>query len=477
LTSIGKYVTLRSTHFFFKEGETVKKQRLCSWMYVALMACCISFIASGSASGAGFALIEQSVSGLGNAYAGGAASAEDASTIFYNPAGMVLLGKNQLIFGAHVVMPTVEFHNEGSTHVLQGATGIPLSGDNGGDGGVTKVIPNFYYSRKISDRFAVGLGINAPFGLATEYDDYWVGRYHAIESDLLSVNINPSIAYRITNYLSFGVGVSAQYLKAKLTNAIDFGTLDAVGALGLPPHALGLVPQLADGFAEIEGDSWGFGYNAGLMLELGKNTRIGAAYRSRIEHTLKGDADFSHVPAGLHAYPVFKDTDAEADITVPDSFSLSAFHQFNPHWMVMADFTWTNWQLFDKLAVDFDNPYQPNSTTTENWQDSYRASLGVTFVPDNNWIFRAGTAYDTSAVADKEHRTPRIPDGDRIWAALGLGYRVSKVVSFDAGYAHLFINDPQIDQDPTGENAIRGGLKGTFDADIDIISAQLNITF
>jgi long-chain fatty acid transport protein len=464
LTSLEKYVTLRGKHFFFKEGEAVKNQRLGCRMYVVLMVFCIFLMVSGSAFGAGFALVEQSVSGLGNAYSGGAASAEDATTIFFNPAGMTRLNSNQFIMGAHVVIPTVEFHNEGSTHV----SGAPLTGDNGGDAGVTKLIPNFYYSRKLSDRFAVGLGINAPFGLATEYDDDWVGRYHAIESDLMSININPAIAYKVTDKLSIGAGVSAQYIDVKLTNAVDFGTIGFFA--GVP----GLLPQANDGSVELEGNSWGFGFNLGLLYEFTKNTRVGVAYRSAIDQDLDGEADFKKVPAALR--PTFRDDDVSADITFPDSLSVSFFHQFNPQWMVMADFTWTDWRHFKDLVVEFDDNLPP-SITTENWQDSYRTSVGVTYVPNDTWKFRAGTAYDTSAVEDKEHRTPRIPDSDRLWAALGFGYQVSKAVSLDMGYAHLFINDPEIDKSATGEDQLRGALKGTFDADIDIISAQLNITF
>lgn len=444
---------------------------------IMLSAVFILFIFTGSSSGAGFALIEQSVSGMGNAFAGGTASAEDATTIFFNPAGLTRLEDKQIIIGAHIIIPSVKFENEGSTHVLQGLTGVPLIGGNGGEGGVTKLVPNFYYSRKLSERFSIGIGINSPFGLATEYDRDWVGRYHAVESDVLSVNINPTIAYKVTDRLSIGAGFSAQYLKAKLSSAIDFGTLDQIGALGLPPGALGLVPQMSDGFCEVEGDSWGWGYNLGILYELNKYTRAGAAYRSRIEHDVDGDGNFSDVPAGLQTVPVFTDTGAEAEITLPDSLSVSLFHQFSPQWMIMADFTWTNWRLFDELKIDFDNPNQPSSVTTENWQDSYRYSLGLTFIPEDDLTLRAGTAYDTSAVPDKEHRTPRIPDGDRLWIALGAGYKFSKLFSFDIAYAHLFVNDPQIDKDPVGEDAVRGGLKGTFDTHIDIVSAQLTLRF
>lgn len=434
-------------------------------------------ISAGSAMGSGFALIEQSVSGLGNAFAGGSAGADDATTIFYNPAGMTRLDGQQVAAGVHVIIPAAKFNNEGSTHVLQPVTRVPLLGGNGGDGGVSKGIPNLYHSVKLSPRLALGLGVNAPFGLATDYESGWVGRYHALKSDVLSVNLNPSVAYKLTDQLSAGVGINVQYYKAKLSNAVDFGTLDALGKLGLPAGALHLTPQLSDGFANMEGDSWGVGYNMGLLYEFTKSTRVGVAYRSRIEHTIKGDAEFSNVPAGLNPVPVFKNTGAKADITVPDSLSVSVFHKISPEWMIMADFTWTNWSLFKELRVKFDNPNQPDSVTSEQWQDSYRYSLGLSYAPNNAWTFRTGVAYDTSAVADKQHRTPRVPDCDRFWVAAGAGYRISKVVSFDIGYAHLFVRDAEVNKTPTGEDAVRGGLVGTFDTYINIISAQLNMRF
>jgi len=443
----------------------MKKGLLYSWGKALLITLILVLVSAGSVFASGFALIEQSMSGLGNAYSGGAASAEDASTIFYNPAGMTLLNGRQLILGTHIIMPSVKFHNEGSTHV----TGQPLSGGNGGDGGVTKPVPNLYYSRKVTDKFSVGVGINAPFGLATDYDKDWVGRYHAVESDVLTVNINPSVAYKINDNLSFGAGFNVQYIKAKLSNAVDFGLI------GYGKHIPGLFPQANDGFAELEGDSWGIGYNLGLLYEFSKNTRAGIAYRSRIEHTLEGDVDFSNVPDLLKG--AFKDGGIKADLTTPDNLSISLYHQINPQWAVMADFTWTNWSLFKKLAVEFDNAALPDSVTTEKWQDNYRYSLGVTYTPCCNWILRAGTAYDTTAVESAKYRTPRIPDGDRIWAALGAGYRLSDMVSFDIGYAHLFVNDPEINKKATGEDLSKGALKGTFDAAIDIVSAQVTLRF
>lgn len=435
-------------------------------------------VSAGLASAAGFALIEQSVSGLGNAYAGGAAIAEDPSTVFFNPAGMTRLPGGQLTAGGNIISPSAKFRNEGSTHLLQGATGVPLSGNNGGDGGETALTPNVYITKRLNDRFTVGIGINAPFGLATDYNDTWVGRYHALRSDMMTININPSIAYRVNERLSIGAGVSVQYIKANLSNALDFGTLDAAGLLGLPKGALHLVPQMSDAIAKMEGDDWGLGYNLGLLFELNRNTRMGLAYRSRVKHTLSGTVDFSGVPAPLAG--VFKHDTITADITLPDTLSASIAHQITPEWTIMGDVTWTDWSLFNELRVNFDSPQlapRPSVTTT-NWKDSYRYSIGATYAPQGKFTYRTGIAYDQTPIRNAQLRTPRIPDGNRIWTALGLGYKASEKVSVDLGYAHLFVNDPKIAKSLTNpEDATRGGLTGSFDAHVNILSAQVTVRF
>jgi len=440
----------------------------------------LGFLALASpAYSAGFALIEQSASGLGNAYAGGAAVAEDATTVFFNPAGLTRIKGQQAVLGAHLIVPQAEFSNEGSTHV----TGQPLSGGDGGDGGKAGVAPIFYYASQLGNGWAVGLGVNAPFGLATEYDDGWVGRYHALRSEVKTVNINPSVAYRLNDHLSLGAGVSAQYFQAELSNAIDFGTIAFQQSGGL----LG-VPQGMDGTAELEADSWGFGYNLGALYEFDENSRVGLAYRSQVRQDLEGDADFI-VPSSVSSLPIvgpgvaatFADTDVSGDLVLPESVSLSGYHSIGSKWAVMADVTWTNWSRFDELRIKFDQNANgitlSDSVTTEDWEDSWRYSVGVAYNPSENWLLRAGAAYDVEPIPDTEHRTPRIPGDDRIWAAFGVGYRLNDRFSFDIGYAHLFVDDPEIDKDPNGEDAPRGGLKGTYDASVDIVGVQVAYNF
>jgi len=256
------------------------KFRLCP--VASLTIACLLFFAC-NAMGSGFAIIEQSASCAGYAYAGAAAVAHDASTIYFNPAGMSLLSGNELQVGAHYIIPKAEFKNRGSTTVL----GTPLSGD-GSDGGETALVPNLYFLYSISERWKAGIGITAPYGLTTEYDNGWVGRYHALKSNLTTLDINPSVAYKINDQWSLGLGVSFQRAEAELTNAVDWGTALVVRGLAPPSASQGL-----DGTAKVEGDDWRAGANVGLIFAPLAGTRLGLQYRSKIDHTLEGDATFN----------------------------------------------------------------------------------------------------------------------------------------------------------------------------------------
>ncbi|MGD8703633.1 MAG: outer membrane protein transport protein, partial [Desulfosarcina sp.] len=253
-------------------------------LLLSVMGACVLVIA-GSAMGAGFAIIEQSAASAGYAYAGAAAVAEDASTIFFNPAGMSLQSGNELQIGGHYIIPKAEFKNQGSNNGLPPPLSGPLLGGNGGDAGEAALVPNLFYMHDFSDKWKAGIGITAPFGLVTEYDNGWVGRYYALKSDLATLNINPSVAYKINDQWSLGVGISFQRVEAELTQAIDWGT--ALVSQGLAPPTLS---QNLDGTAKIEGDDWGFGANVGLIFEPRPGTRLGLHYRSQIDHTLEGDA-------------------------------------------------------------------------------------------------------------------------------------------------------------------------------------------
>lgn len=449
------------------------------------------FATASSAFCSGFALIEQSASGLGSAYSGGAAVAEDATTVFTNPAAMVLLKGQQVSGALHYISPSATYSNE----TAKNAAGSSYSGGNGGDAGIAKVLPNLYYVTKLNNDLAVGLGLNVPFGLATKYDKTWVGRYHAVNSDMMTININPSAAYRINDKFSVGAGVSAQYMEAELSNMVDFGlsAYSKLAAAGQMTQANALAAAgaisnpRADIYGDLKGHSWAYGYNLGVLYTPSESTRFGVAYRSQIKHSLKGDATFTQQdPAYLTALGLAASASATfagqgitGDITLPASASVSAFHRFNPSWAVTGDISWTQWSSFNKLTINFDGALAATpSVTTEDWRDTWRYSLGATYNPVEQLTLRTGIAFDMTPVPDSEHRTPRIPDNDRFWIAVGTGYKFSELISMDLGYAHLFVADSKINKSATTtEDAGRGTLAGNFSTSVNILSTQINIRF
>jgi len=286
-----------------------------------------------------FALNEQSVSGLGVAYAGGAAQASDVSTIFFNPAGIALLHEGEFQLGAQGVIPQANFTNDGSRYKLPNTpfNNLPLSGGNGGDGGVAHVLPNVYLSQPIfrSAQYGdltVGIGLSVPFGLETDYTPGWVGRYFALRTKLTTYDIQPTIAYRVFDRLSLGASLDIQYASARLTEAIDFGLAGAealgqfeqalpalLAARGVPVPAIpavvnatrraynnaGFVPGGRDGVSEVSGNDWKTGFTLGAIFEYWKGDereffqdgRVGVSYRSGITHEIHGPASFRDVPS------------------------------------------------------------------------------------------------------------------------------------------------------------------------------------
>jgi len=388
------------------------------------LAGCTSF-----AQAAGFALVEQNASGLGNAYAGQAASAQDASTIFFNPAGMTLLPDRQVVLVGNLIQPQADF---------SGTVSPAIGGGNGGDAGSLAFVPNAYLSFRVTPDVTLGVGLNAPFGLKTEYDSTWKGRTQAITSELETININPAIAWKASEALSLGAGVSFQYAKARLSNLVG-----------------------APGVATVKGDDYGWGFNLGALWQASDATRVGIAYRSEVDQTLEGNLMFSIAPTVI---PV------SAGVTLPDSASLSVFHKLNQQWELLADVTWTGWSDFKELRI-VSNGGTTLGLTPENWDDSYRYSVGANYHLDEQLTLRGGVAYDQTPVQDA-FRTARMPDESRTWLAFGAQYRLSDTSALDFGYAHLFVEDASINSTEKGIT-----LSGSYDSSIDILSAQYTLDF
>ncbi|HUL90945.1 MAG TPA: outer membrane protein transport protein [Burkholderiales bacterium] len=448
----------------------------------SVLSLAVAGIFGGGASQAyasAFALIEQSASGLGNAYAGAAAVAEDASTVYYNPAGMTLLkGPTNLSLGFAYINISEKFTDSGS---LASGVGLNLAGVNneprplggtGGDAGGPAFVPNFYVAGDIAPDWKFGLGISVPFGLKTHYEGDWLGRFQAVKSELTTLNINPSVAWKVNDMLSLGGGVSYQEIDAELSqnaNYVAAAFAAAGGVAGLPGSATfaNTVPAAnAEGRVTISGSDGAWGFNLGAMIQATPDTRIGITYRSAIKYHVTGSASFDNAPAQLGSLS----TGVSLDIKMPDSASIALQQKLGSSWTVLADATWTGWSKIKDLTIIRSNG-TVLSSAPENFKDTYRYGVGVIYRHSDAWSFKAGAAVDQTPVNDTD-RTPRLPDQDRTWISFGAKYGISNDTTLDVGYAHLLVKDASINQN-AGSTTASGLILGSYKASIDIFGLQL----
>jgi long-chain fatty acid transport protein len=412
---------------------------------LAVTAALVSF--AGTSAAGGFAIGVQSGSATGNALAGGAAVAEDASVIWSNPAGMTHLQQSrQLTSALHVFRPSFKFENIGSTGVFA----APGTGE-GGDGGDWAYVPTAFFTMPINNDLRIGVGITTPFGLTTSYDQGWRGQLIALKSKIMTVNVNPAVAYRVNDMLSIGGGVNVQWLRAELSSFTGSPVLRNL---------------------DLDADDVGYGFNLGVTVQPTKNTRLGASYRSQIKYSLEGRATVSGPAAAAF------NGDVEGHLRVPDSASLSAFHEVGK-WEFMADATWTGWDTLQQLVVTRSSPSAggaAGSTLTTLpflWKNVWRFSAGANYRVNDQIKVRAGVARDNTPTNDRT-RTPRLPDQDRTWIAAGIQYRLSRAGVLEIGYAHEFLSDPWVNNTSA---VAPGALIGRFDAKADILSVQYSHSF
>lgn len=444
--------------------------------------------ASSSAFASGFALLEQSASRLGSAFAGTAAAADDATTIFYNPAGLSKLEGTQFLVVASGINISSEFNNSGS----QAALGQSLGGE-GGDAGDWNAVPAAYIAVPLNEQFAFGFGVNAPFGLKTEYDGGWMGRFQALNSEVKTYNFNPSLSWRFNEQLSFGVGANYQRIQAELTNSLNYTAVVAqalqarVAAGTLPASQLPILigQNLGlQGDTAVRGDDAGWGFNVGVLYEFSADTRVGVAYRSGVDYTLEGSVRFAppttqsaagtQIIAGASAAGgPLANGPVSLDLQLPDSATASMYHRIGKV-ELLADVAWTEWSSIQELRIVRDGG-TVLSVTPERWEDTWRYAFGATYQLSDAWKLRGGVAYDETNVPE-DNRTARLPDSDRTWVALGAQWNPGGAFVVDVGYAHLFVDDAAINQND-GSTTARGLLVGEQQSSIDIISAQLSYKF
>jgi len=460
----------------------------------AIAGACLA-IAAAPALGAGFALQENSASGLGNAYAGGAAVADDATTLWSNAAGMARLPTGQFAGALNFIWPSIEFRNAGSVAALQ----QPLGGDGGNAGGLN-VVPNLYLSWPIDRQWSVGLGVNAPFGLKTEYDDGWIGRFQGLKSEIKTINVNPAVSWKPMDSLSFGLGANYQHIDATFTSNANYSAalLAAAGCSGpnADPQTCAAIAQATPGLqsnVEVTGSDAAWGWNLGVLVELTPDHRIGAQYRSALKYDVGGRVDFDNpgLPAGLPPSlqglaaavntQLLYDSDIRSSIKLPEIVNISYFGRLNARWDLMADVQYTGWSSIQTLTFTRSNG-SPLQTTTEDFRNAWRVALGANYRHDAQWLLRGGLAYDQTPVQDGS-RTVRLPDSNRTWLALGARYTPDPKWWVDVGAAYIWVKSGSIDeigssnfgQPPSAASS--GRVAGSYDNNVFVLSAQVTFAF
>ena len=374
----------------------------------------------------GLSLNEQSASSAGSAYAGRASSATDASTLFGNPAGMSRLQRAELSGGLAFI--------DASTDIDQARGAAP--GTNEGDMVPFSTVPFGYYVTPLSDKLHAGIGLYAPFGVESDYEDTFQGRYHGLNSRVQVVTLQPTISYAFNDRVSVGFGPTINHIEGKLTSATPNGSVPPLGINGS-----------GDANVDIQGDDIAYGYTLGVLVALSDRLDWGLTYHSKVDYSLEGDTEVSGGNGTLGPIPGMSPGlngkyDAEVDISMPESVDTSISFQATQDLTVHAGATWTRWSRLDELVVEndgVDDFYADDfATVTEelDWEDTWAVAIGSAYQLNADWVLRAGYAKDRSPTRDAD-RTVRIPVSDRDILTLGTGWTVSDDLTVDAAYAYI----------------------------------------
>lgn len=372
-------------------------------------------VASTSIFASGFAINEQSISGMGTGFAGRSSAAEDASTVYGNPAGMARLKREQVTGGVTLINAYTD---------ISDASSFPSGGTNDGDMVPLIGIPMGYYVKPLNDQITVGVGVYAPFGMKTDYENSFAGRYFGTKSGVEVVTFQPTVSYAVNEKISVGFGPTINRIEGTLESDIS------------------LTPAAPDGSVRIKGDDIALGFNVGVLAQLTDSTRVGLTYHSKVDYKLEGDTKIEY---GLFALPGLgknQKFDASLDVTTPESIDLSFTHELSDHWTLYAGSTWTRWSRLKDITVQ--NSGVPGAlagqfgkiTEKQNWHDTWAHALGVSYKLNKQWVLRTGLSFDQSPVNNTD-RSPRIPSGDRTIFSLGAGWSPIDDLTIDVAYSYL----------------------------------------
>ena len=452
--------------------------------------------AAASVHASGYHFGTQSVNAQSTANAA-AAEAADASTIFYNPAGLTKLDSSQISVNANIVLPSIRYEAD-SAQYYQGGD---VSGSKSGKITKTTVVPHLYGAYKVNDDVTLGLGVYVPFGSVTEYEKDSVLRHNINKLGLTSIDIEPVVAWKANENHAFGAGLIAQYSKAELRKYSDWDASGAISQLasGLASRDAGRPVSVSaqgksDGHAEVKGHDWGFGYQLAWMWDINDRARVGVNYRSKVTHTLKGSAEWEADGAyarrawdlgALAARGYVPNEKASVKIVTPESLSVHGMYKVSDKTNLFGDVTWTRHSRFNKAELVFENTKKivngqsDRTTITPNWRNTYKVGFGGSYQISEPLQLRAGIAFDKSPVKNADYRMNSLPDGNRIWFSAGMKYNIGKNHVVDAAYTHIHINNTSYRTAKASGSDVdsKGASSAHFRNKADIIGLQYTYKF
>ncbi|MEG0243755.1 MAG: outer membrane protein transport protein [Pseudomonas sp.] len=406
-------------------------------------------LASSQLLASGFALNEQSISSMGTGFAGRSSSAEDASTVFGNPAGMSRLKREQITVGGAAVIAKSDISGRGSN----------LGGETDGDMVPVVGVPMGYYVKPIDDHWSVGFGVYVPFGLVTDYGSDDAARYWGKKSHVEVVTFQPTVSYAFNDKVSIGFGPTINRIKGELGSSL------------INPFT----PGRNDGEVKIKGDDTAVGYNIGILVQATDSTRVGLTYHSMVDYKLEGKTRVSTPLIGPFNGNKF---DATLKIKTPESVDLSVTHELDDQWTLYAGSTWTRWSRLEAITVQNDVPaplagsaFQTISEE-QNWHDTWAHAIGASYKVNKEWVLRTGFTVDQSPTNNHD-RSPRIPTGDRKVFSLGAGWSPSEDMTIDVAYSYLWEEDTKVNQ----VSATKGSYQAKYENSAHGVGASLTYRF
>ncbi len=478
----------------------------------------ISAVASVSAQAEGYKLFEQSVSSMGNAYAGRGAQITDATLVYSNPAALTQLDGTQLSGGLNLISAKTNYRNASA----QSANGQSVIGRTEGANSLNELVPFVFYSKRLSEQLSWGIGFYVPFGLSSDYADDFVGRYFADETAVQVLSLQPAVGYKLNDQWSIGGGISINHAEGILSKFKDHSGLCELGEVAI--NALFGMPVYNDAYCnshyEVEGDDFAFGYTLGIYGEPINGTRLALTWHSAVRYTLKGDSVITNTPitganaAGKPNFVVVAPHLPAIDLssgklaandrlversqlalTTPASAAFSLDQQLTAALSVQFSAAWTQWSKFQSIdivsndanpsiSLNTQSPANLNSEgyigyIPEYWQNSWSFAVGATYVYQPELTLKAGVAFDENPIMQR-YKTARIPTDDRVWLTVGANWQLSDKLNLDVAYGYLFTGDVTVDEheyNVQDQRLYNSGFQGQYSNKGQLLAVQANYSF